>query len=544
MARFMGEAGFPDYPTLHRWSIEDPGAFWAYLWRFCAIRGSRDFEEVLREGERIQDAEWFRGARLNFAENLLWQDDGRLALICRDEAGRRREMSYGRLRDEVGRVAAGLRSLGVERGHSVAAWMPNVPETIVFMLAAASIGAVFSSCSQEFGVPAVLERFGRLGPRVLLAADGYHWRGRPIDRLTELQEIRTGLPGLQATVMVPNLYGAAAIPLDAKTTLYGDLGKPTAPSYEQLPFDHPLYVVFSSGTTGAPKCIVHRAGGALVQHLKEHRLHADVSPGDTLYYLTSCGWMMWNWLVSGLASGCTVLLYEGSPLYPSPDVLWKIAEEEEVTVFGASAAYLKAMENAAVRPGADSDLSRLRTLLSTGSPLAPQSFDYVYREVGSDLMLASIAGGTELLGCFIAGNPVLSVYRGEMQCRALGMAVDVFDPDGRTVRGQAGELVCTRPFPSMPLGFLDDPGGRKYHQAYFARFPRRVGAWRLRRDYRHRRHGDLRAVRCGAQSARDPHRHRGNLSRGGGAGRSRGGPGRRPGIRRRCSHRPVPAIDR
>ncbi len=474
MARFMREAGFADYPALHRWSIDDPGAFWTRLWRFCAIRYSRDFEEVLREGERIQDAKWFSGARLNFAENLLWQENGRLALIYRDEAGRRREMNYGRLREEVGRVEAGLRGLGVERGHGVAAWMPNVPETIVFMLAAASIGAVFSSCSQEFGVPAVVERFGRLRPRVLLAADGYHWRGRPVDRLTELQEIRRGLPELQATVMAPNLYGASAIPLDAQTVLYEDLGGQSAPSHEQLPFDHPLYVVFSSGTTGAPKCIVHRAGGALLQHVKEHRLHADIGPEDRLFYLTNCGWMMWNWLVSGLASGCTVLLYEGSPLHPSPDALWKIAGEEKVTVFGASAAYLKAMENAAVRPGAVSDLSRLRALLSTGSPLAPQSFDYVYREVKSDIMLASIAGGTDLLGCFISGNPMLSVYRGEMQCRALGMAVDVFDSDGRPVRKRTGELVCTRPFPSMPLGFLDDPGGRKYHQAYFARFP---GVW-------------------------------------------------------------------
>ena len=482
MARFMGEAGFADYPALHRWSIEDPEAFWTALWRFCEIRSNRNCKTVLSEGKRMQDAEWFAGARLNFAENLLWQEDSRLALIYRDEAGSRRELSYGQLREEVGRVAAGLRSLGVRRGHSVAAWMPHLPETIVFMLAAASIGAVFSSCSQEFGVPAVLERFGPLGPGVLLAADGYRWRGRPLDRRAELREIRRGLPGLQTTVMVPNLYGAEAVPMDSKTVLYADLGGAEAPSYEQLPFDHPLYVVFSSGTTGAPKCIVHRAGGALLQHVKEHRLHADLSSDDTLFYLTSCGWMMWNWLVSGLASGCTILLYEGSPLHPSHGALWKIADEEGVSVFGASAAYLKAMENAVVRPGADSDLSRLRAVLSTGSPLTPRSFDYVYREVKSDLLLASIAGGTDLLGCFIAGNPMLSVYRGEMQCRALGMAVDVFDSGGRPVRGQPGELVCTRPFPSMPLGFLDDPGGRKYHQAYFAKYP---GVWA---------HGDYAAI--------------------------------------------------
>ena len=424
----------------------------------------------------MQDARWFSGARLNFAENLLWRADGHVALIYRDEAGRRREMSYGFLRNEVGRVADGLRNLGVQRGDAVAAWMPNLPETIVFMLAAASIGAIFSSCSQEFGAPAVLERFGRLKPKVLLAADGYFWRGQAISRLPELQKIRKGLPTLRATVIAPNLGSGSRIAGKAQTILYRDLGEPQTAAllYEQLPFDHPLFVVFSSGTTGAPKCILHRAGGALLQHAKEHRLHADLGPDDTLFYLTSCGWMMWNWLASGLASGCTLLLYDGSPLHPSPDALWRIAEEENVSVFGASAAYLKAIQNAGVCPGAEYDLSRLRAVLSTGSPLAPDSFDYAYREIRSDLMLASIAGGTELLGCFAAGNPVLPVHRGEMQCRVLGMAVDVFDPGGRPLRGQAGELVCTRPFPSMPLRFLDDPGGRRYHQAYFDKFP---GVW-------------------------------------------------------------------
>ena len=476
MAKFMREAGFDDYAALHRWSIEDPEAFWARLWKFCRIRSSRPYRTVLNEGPRMQDARWFPGARLNFAENLLWQDDGRVALVYRDEAGRRQEMSYGFLREEVGRVAGGLCRLGVQRGDAVAAWMPNLPETIVFMLAAATIGAIFSSCSQEFGAPAVLERFRGLKPKVLLAADGYFWRGQAISRLAELRKIREGLPTLRTTTIKPNLDSGSDIAGEAQTVLYRDLGERQAqpPAYEQLPFDHPLYVVFSSGTTGAPKCILHRAGGALLQHVKEHRLHANLGPDDTLFYLTSCGWMMWNWLASGLASGCTLLLYDGSPLHPSPDALWRIAEEENVSVFGASAAYLKAMENAGVRPGAQFDLSRLRAVLSTGSPLAPDSFDYAYREIRSDLMLASIAGGTELLGCFAAGNPALPVHRGEMQCRVLGMAVDVFDPGGRSLRGQAGELVCTRPFPSMPLRFLDDPGGRRYHQAYFAKFP---GVW-------------------------------------------------------------------
>ena len=471
MAGFMRESGHSDYAALHQWSVDNLGEFWARLWRFCGIRASKEWDTVLTQGERMQDARWFRGARLNFAENLLWQEDSRLALIYLDEAGRRMEMSYGELRREVGRVAAGLTRLGVRRGDTVAAWMPNRPESVVFMLAAASMGAVFSSCSQEFGVPAVLERFGMLKPKVLLGADGYFWQGRPISRLAELEKIREGLPGLLATVMVANLGGTESLPCGGSVVAYPEFGAPATPEFVQLPFDHPLYVVFSSGTTGAPKCIVHRAGGALLQHLKEHRLHAGLTPDDTFYYLTNCGWMMWNWLASGLATGCTLLLYEGSPLHPSPDALWKICADEGVNIFGASAAYVKNMENSRVRPGAEFNLTELRVLLSTGSPLAPQSYDYVYREVSSDVMLASIAGGTELLGCFIAGNPMLSVYRGEMPCRALGMAVDVFDNEGHSVREQPGELVCKRPFPSMPLRFLNDAHGEKYQRAYFDRFP-------------------------------------------------------------------------
>lgn len=474
MAQFMRQAGFSDYPALHRWSIDEPSQFWASLWAFCGIRSSRKWDAVIRQGPRMQDAEWFPGARLNFAENLLWQEDSRRALIYRDETGRRQEMSYGRLREEVGRVASGLSGLDVRQGDAVVAWMSNSPETIVYMLAAASIGAVFSSSSLEFGAAAVLERFRPLKPKVLLAADGYCWRGRAVPRMAELNQIRAGLPELKATVLVRNPGDAKAQPTGADWVPFSEFGVPRPLEFVQLPFDHPLYAVFSSGTTGAPKCIVHRAGGALLQHVKEHRLHAGLGAGDTMYYLTNCGWMMWNWLASALATGCTILLYEGSPLHPSPGILWDMAAEEGVSVFGASAAYLKNMENAGLRPGREFDLHRLRVLLSTGSPLAPQSFDYVYREVASDVMLASIAGGTDLLGCFIAGNPMLSVRRGEMQCRALGMAVDIFDSDGRSLRGKPGELVCTRPFPSMPLYFLNDPVGEKYRQAYFDRFP---GAW-------------------------------------------------------------------
>ncbi|WP_446831934.1 acetoacetate--CoA ligase [Candidatus Foliamicus sp.] len=471
MWRFMREAGFSDYPALHRWSIQEPEDFWGRLWHFCEIRASAPPTATFAEGERLQDAVWFAGARLNFAENLLWQSDSHVAIIYRGERGERKELRYGQLREEVARIARGLSELGVQKGDSVVAWMPNMPETVVLMLAAASIGAVFASCSQDFGVEAVLERFGALRPKVLLAADGYYFRGRPQDRRRELEEIRNGLPELLATVLVPTLGTGRSTTSDANIAPFHEFGTPGPLHFEPLSFDHPLYAVFSSGTTGAPKCIMHRAGGVLLQHAKEHRLHIGLTAEDTIYYLTTCGWMMWNWLVSGLAAGATLVLYEGSPLSPSPSALWKMAEEERITIFGTSAAYLKALEIAGQRPGAECDLSALHTVLSTGSPLAPQSYDYAYREIAQDIMLASIAGGTDLLGCFATGNPMLGVYRGEMQCRALGMAVEVFDSDGRPLRERAGELVCTRPFPSMPLGFLNDPRGEKYHDAYFAHFP-------------------------------------------------------------------------
>ena len=427
MARFMRQAGHSDYAALHCWSVDAPETFWMQLWRFCGIRSSsQPNKAALQPAERFQDAKWFAGARLNFAENLLWQSASRTALVYRDESGNRSETSYGELRAQVARAAAGLADLGVRKGDSVAAWMPNRPETAVLMLAAASLGAVFSSCSPDFGAHAVLERFRPLKTKVLLAADGYFRRGRWLDCRSQLQEIRSGLPHLKVTLLAPRSRRKMSGRQLEGVSLFNDFGEDRPLLFEPLSFDHPLYVVFSSGTTGTPKCIVHRAGGALIQHLKEHRLHIGLTDSDTMFYLTTCGWMMWNWLISGLATGAALLLYEGSPLHPDPGALWSIAAEEGVSVFGASAAYLKAMENAGESPGARFDLSLLRALLSTGAPLAPGSYDYVYREIGENIMLASIAGGTDLLGCFATGNPMLGVQRGEMQCLALGMAVNVF----------------------------------------------------------------------------------------------------------------------
>lgn len=492
MARFMREAGHSDYAALHRWSVEAPEEFWMRLWRFCGVKCSREPVSAVQQAVRMQDAKWFFGARLNFAENLLQQDASRTALIYRDESGSRSALSYGELRTQVERVSTGLSRLGIGEGDSVVAWMPNRLETVVLMLAAASLGAAFSSCSPDFGAQAVLERFRPLKPSVLLAADGYYWRGQWVDCHPKLQEIRSGLPELKVTLLAPHparamasggvgFLASSGLPgpagprkRSADVALFDDFGDARPLEFAPLSFDHPLYVVFSSGTMGAPKCIIHRAGGVLIQHMKEHRLHVGLTAQDTMFYLTTCGWMMWNWLISGLASGCALLLYDGSPLHPDPGALWSIAADEGVSIFGASAAWLKAMENAGEKPGSRFDLSSLHTVLSTGSPLAPQSYDYVYREIGEDLMLSSIAGGTDLMGCFATGNPMLGVYRGEMQCRALGMAVDVFDGAGRALRERPGELVCTKPFPSTPLGFLNDPDGEKYHRAYFDLFP---GVW-------------------------------------------------------------------
>jgi acetoacetyl-CoA synthetase len=481
--RLRRGAVFSDYAGLHRWSVENPGAFWAELASFCDLRFRRGARRVLENGGQMPGARWFPGAELNFAGNLLrWRDD-RPALIWRDERGRRRELGHAQLAAEVSRAAAGFRRLGLARGDRVAAFLPNCIEAVVGMLAATSLGAVWSSSSADFGAEGARERFAQITPKLLLAVDGYCYAGKRIDVRPVVAQLAERLPGLGAVVVVPYLDTLADEAADAGPALAGipgaigwqELVADEAPlEFVATPFDHPLYILYSSGTTGPPKCIVHGAGGTLLQHLKEHLLHTDLRRSDRLFYFTSCGWMMWNWLVSGLASGATLLLYDGSPAWPDAGALWRIAAEEGVTVFGTSAKYLAANDKAGLQPGRDHDLRCLRTVLSTGSPLAPESFDFVYQRVKADVHLASISGGTDIIGCFLLGNPLLPVQRGELQCAGLGMAVEIYDGQGRALRAGSGELVCERPFPSMPTGFWNDTDGRLYHEAYFARFP---GVW-------------------------------------------------------------------
>ena len=476
LARFMKLAGKSNFEDLHRWSIESAPDFWELLWRFCEVRGEPGGRRLV-DPERMPGATWFPEGRLNFAENLLRTRDASGAIVFWGENRIKRNLSKRQLYDLVSRLAQALRDAGVEKGDRVAGYLPNLPESIAATLATASLGAVWSSCSPDFGVQGVIDRFGQIEPKVLFCADGYLYNGKEFDCQEKVGQVLEQLPSVQECVVVDYL-GA---PATAGTPLY-DFLEPFEPAeirFEPTEFNHPLYILYSSGTTGVPKCIVHGAGGTLLQHLKEHRLHSDVQAGDRLFYFTTLGWMMWNWLVSGLASEATLLLYDGSPFVERGKVLFDFAQAERMTHFGTSAKYLDAIAKTGLRPRETHDLGSLRAVLSTGSPLVPEGFDYVYSHIKEDVCLSSISGGTDIVSCFVLGNPTGPVWRGEIQAKGLGMAVEVFNEEGRSVKNEKGELVCTRPFPSMPLGFWNDPDGAKYRAAYFEKYPNvwRHGDW-------------------------------------------------------------------
>ncbi len=480
LARFMTlvkqecDGGVTDYPTLYQWSVAAPDEFWRSVWSFAEVIAETRGQSVIEDSDKMPGARWFPGARLNFAENLLRRRGPESAIIFRSEKRGERLLSYTQLYQEVSRLSQVLREMDIQAGDRIAGYMPNLPETVIAMLAASSLGAVWCSCSPDFGVRAVVDRLGQIRPRVLFSADGYYYNGKAYDSLANLTEILEAIPSIEQLLVVPYTREFPRIRQCRNALLLEEFTagfEPHPIRYARLPFDHPLYILFSSGTTGVPKCIVHGAGGTLLQHLKEHQLHVDLRPGDRLFYYTTCGWMMWNWLVSGLASGTTLVLYDGSPFFPDGHVLFDYADTAGMTVFGTSAKYLDAVKKRGLVPRISHNLSTLKTILSTGSPLSPKSFDFVYDHIKKDVCLSSIAGGTDIISCFVLGNPLLPVRRGEIQCRGLGMKVEIFDDGGRSVRGEKGELVCTAPFPSMPLGFWNDAGGKKFRAAYFERYP-------------------------------------------------------------------------
>jgi len=479
MARVGADYGVEvaDYKALHRWSLAAPADFWSAVWDDSGVIAECRGERALESPERMPGATWFPEARLNFAENLLRRRDAAPALIFRGEDRVRRTLSHAELYASVAGLRRTLQEWGIGAGDRVAAFVSNLPEAVVAMLATTSLGAIWSSCSPDFGVRGAVDRFGQIAPRVLFTADGYFYNGSVHDSLERVAAISAEIPSIEHVVVIPytrDRPDLSTVPraVDFAVVSAGDSAGEI--EFERFGFDHPLYILYSSGTTGPPKCILHGAGGTLLQHLKEHRLHVDLKPDDRLFYFTTCGWMMWNWLVSGLASGATLLLYDGSPFHPGPETLFDFADDAAMNVFGTSAKYIDAVAKSGLEPKRAFDLASVRTMLSTGSPLAPESFDFVYRAVKADLCLSSISGGTDIISCFVGGNPIGPVWRGEIQAPGLGMAVDVFDDDGRPCRGAKGELVCTRPFPSMPLGFWNDSDGSRYRAAYFERFP---GAW-------------------------------------------------------------------
>ncbi len=469
---------FESYEALWQWSVSHLSDFWKEVWDFCRIKSSTPWEIVVDNEKKMPGAQWFKGARLNFAENLLRHRDDRIALIFRSETQPPERMTYAALYDEVARLAASLKNAGVRPGDRVAGFMPNIPRTVVAMLAATSLGAIWSSCSPDFGIKGVLDRFSQIRPKILFTADGYFFKGKTFDCLERISGIIQELPSIENVIVVPYTAPFPDIRTVSRAVRYDAFLSGTTPSeihFEQLPFDHPLYIMYSSGTTGLPKCMVQSAGGVLINHLKELVLHTDLKREETIFYFTTCGWMMWNWLVSSLATGATVVLYDGNPFYPSPGSLWKMARDEKISVMGISAGYISALQNSGFIAKEEYDLSALKTVLSTGGPLSEEGFEFIYDTVKKDLRLSSISGGSDINGCFVAGNPMGPVHAGEIQCRALGMNVHAFDETGRSVINELGELVCTSPAPSMPVYFWDDPAGEKYRSAYFDVYP---GVWR------------------------------------------------------------------
>jgi acetoacetyl-CoA synthetase len=459
-----------NYHDLYQWSLDNTETFWSMIWDYFHVIGDKG-DTLVKDKDKLPGAQWFPEARLNFAENLLRHRDDKVALVFRGENGARRQLSYSDLYLQVARFAEALKQRGVSKGDRVAAMMPNTIETIVAMLATASLGAIWSSCSPDFGVQGVLDRFGQVEPKVLLTVDGYFYNGKNLNIKDKTADILAQLPSVDQLVLV-NFSDQSDRLDDPKVIAYERFIDNDAGDVDFFvsEFNHPLYIMFSSGTTGVPKCIVHGAGGTLLQHLKEHGLHTDLAAEDTLFYFTTCGWMMWNWLVSGLAHGATLVLFDGSPFAPQPEFLWDVADEENISVFGTSAKYLAALEKAGVKPRESHQLESLRSILTTGSVLPPESFDYVYRDIKKDVCLSSISGGTDIISCFALGCPILPVYRGELQCRGLGLAVNVYNEDGQPVSGEKGELVCENSFPCMPVGFWNDDDGKRYFNAYFARF--------------------------------------------------------------------------
>ena len=476
------EVTFADFSDFWRWTVEQDEKFWLSLWDSCDVIAETRGGIVVADKHQMPGARWFPDARLSYPENLLRRRDDAVAMIFRGEDRVSRELTFRDVYDQVSRTSQALSAMGVVKGDRVAGFMPNMPETIIAMLAATSLGAIWSSCSPDFGVKGLLDRFGQITPKVLFAGDGYFYNGKPFDCLERVAVIQDELSSLEQTVVIPYSRDDPPIGSLTGTVLIDDFiaaFEPRDIDFERVNFNHPLVILYSSGTTGMPKCIVHGHGGSLLQNLKEHRLHSDIKPGDRLFYFTTCGWMMWNWLAAGLASEATLLLYDGSPFYPDANAIFDFADAAQMTVLGTSAKFIDAVKNQGLSPIESHDLSSLKSILTTGSVLVPESFDFVYRHIKKDVCLSSISGGTDIMGCFVGGNPAGAVWRGELQSRALGMAVDVFDTEGNSVREERGELVCTSSFPSMPVSFWDDSDGSKYREAYFDVYPNvwRHGDW-------------------------------------------------------------------